>query len=140
MRLKKILVPVDGSEYSMKAAEYSIDFINHNQSELLLLHCHKAFPHYLGEPNLQNAVDAILEKANKLIKPFVEFYKKNDIESRVILLEEPAGKAIAEAAKHNNADMIIMGSRGLSDLGGLILGSRAHKVLQLTHCPVLVYR
>ncbi|MCP4021516.1 MAG: universal stress protein [Desulfobacteraceae bacterium] len=140
MRIKKILVPVDGSDHSMKAAEYAIDFVKLNQSELLLLHCHKPFPHYLGEPNLQHAVDAILRKANQLVEPFVKLYKENNIEPRVILLEEPAGKVIAKAAKNNEVDMIIMGSRGLSDLGGLILGSRAHKVLQLAHCPVLIYR
>ena len=140
MRLKKILVPVDGSDHSMKAAEYSIDFIKQNKSELLLLHCHRALPHYLGEPNLQQAMDTILSKVNRLMEPYLALYKENDIEPRVILLEEPAGKTITEVANANKVDLIIMGSRGLSDLGGLILGSRAHKVLQLAHCPVLICR
>lgn len=36
--------------------------------------------------------------------------------------------------------MVVLGSRGLSDLGGLLLGSVAHKVIQLSGCPVLVVR
>jgi nucleotide-binding universal stress UspA family protein len=39
-----------------------------------------------------------------------------------------------------DADLIIMGSRGLSDFEALLLGSVAHKVVHYAHCPVLIVR
>jgi nucleotide-binding universal stress UspA family protein len=49
-------------------------------------------------------------------------------------------KHIIETAKSQGSDLIIMGSRGLSNLAGLLLGSVTHNVIQLAHKPVLVVR
>jgi nucleotide-binding universal stress UspA family protein len=49
-----------------------------------------------------------------------------------------AASQIVGAAKDSNADVIVMGSRGRSELAALFLGSTAYKVLHLAHCPVLV--
>jgi nucleotide-binding universal stress UspA family protein len=49
-------------------------------------------------------------------------------------------KAIVETASANNIDLIVMGSRGLSDVQGLLLGSVTHKVIQIANIPVLVDR
>ena len=46
---KKILVPVDGSQYSMRAVDYASAMAKHMNSEILLIHCHKSFPVVLGE-------------------------------------------------------------------------------------------
>jgi len=55
-------------------------------------------------------------------------------------LEGRAAKAILRAAESEGADVIVMGSRGLSDLAGLLLGSVTHKVIQLSHRTVVVAR
>ena len=49
-------------------------------------------------------------------------------------------KAIIETCTANEIDLIVMGSRGLSDVQGLLLGSVTHKVIQLAHVAVLVAR
>ena len=49
-------------------------------------------------------------------------------------------RAILEYARDLDATLIVLGSRGLGALGGLLLGSGAHKILQLASCPVLVVR
>ena len=51
-----------------------------------------------------------------------------------------AAREIVEDAKKHDAGVIIMGSRGMSDIAGLVLGSTAHKVIHLTDRPVLVVR
>jgi len=51
-----------------------------------------------------------------------------------------AAREIVEDAKKHDAGVIIMGSRGRSDIAGLMLGSTAHKVIHLTDRPVLVVR
>ncbi|MCP4755050.1 MAG: universal stress protein [Proteobacteria bacterium] len=56
------------------------------------------------------------------------------------ILEEPAGSVIPNVAEIEKSSMIVMGSRGLTDLEGLFLGSVTHRVLHLAPCPVLVGR
>lgn len=51
-----------------------------------------------------------------------------------------AGREIVDAARAHDAGVIVMGSRGRSDLTGLVLGSTAHKVIHLSDRPVLVVR
>ena len=51
-----------------------------------------------------------------------------------------AARYIVEAADEHDAGVIVMGSRGRSDIAGLVLGSTAHKVIHLTHRPVLIVR
>jgi len=48
--------------------------------------------------------------------------------------------AIVDAADYERCDLIIMGSRGHSELEGLLLGSVTHRVLQMASCPVMVIR
>jgi nucleotide-binding universal stress UspA family protein len=49
-------------------------------------------------------------------------------------------KAIVDEARAFDADLIVMGSRGLSDFQALLVGSVAHKVLHYAHCAVLIVR
>ena len=56
------------------------------------------------------------------------------------LLEGPEAEAILAVAETRQADLIIMGTRGLSSLQGLLLGSVAHKVIHHASCPVMVAR
>jgi nucleotide-binding universal stress UspA family protein len=51
-----------------------------------------------------------------------------------------AGREIVDDAIEHGVDVIVMGSRGRTDLAGLILGSTAHKVIHLADRPVLVVR
>jgi nucleotide-binding universal stress UspA family protein len=51
-----------------------------------------------------------------------------------------AAAAIAAAAAEHGADLVALGSRGRSDLGGLLLGSVGHEVLARVSCPVLLVR
>lgn len=51
-----------------------------------------------------------------------------------------ADDAIVEVAKIEHCDLIVMGSRGRTDLEGLLLGSNTHRVLKTAPCPVLVMR
>jgi nucleotide-binding universal stress UspA family protein len=138
MQLKKILVPVDGSDYSMRSAAYAVDMAGVMNSEIILIHCHKSFPVVLGEPYFQKAINKIMKNANELLEPYREIMNTAGVVYTERVLEGPAAKAICQAAEFEGADLIIMGSRGRSDLEGLLLGSCTHRVLKTAPCPVLV--
>lgn len=62
-----------------------------------------------------------------------------DYETQTARSGQVAGQ-IVEVARRREADLIVMGSRGLSDIGSLVVGSVTHAVLQRAECPVLVVR
>lgn len=140
MEIKKILVPVDTSVYSSRAVDYAEGFAKKMKSSILLLHCHHRYPSYLGEPFLQEAINRINDKADKVLEPHRNFLIKQKVEFRELLLEEPVGEAITKTAEIENIDLIIMGTKGKTDLEGLLLGSVSHKVMHYAHCPVMIIR
>jgi nucleotide-binding universal stress UspA family protein len=140
MELKKILVPVDGSVSSMRAAGYAAELAKAMNSEILLIHCHKSFPVVLGEPYFQKAVDKIIKKSDALLEPYRKMLQDSGAAFADKILEGPADDTICEVAKIEKIDMIVMGSRGRSDLEGLLLGSCTHRVLSMAEVPVLVVK
>jgi nucleotide-binding universal stress UspA family protein len=140
MKLRKILVPVDGSDYSKRAAAYASEIAEMADGKVMLIHCHKSFPVILGEPYFQNAINKIMKQAEVLLEPFRKILQDAGVDYSERILEGPAAKAICEAAEIEKADMIVMGSRGRNDLEGLLLGSCTHRVLKTAPCPVLVIR
>ena len=81
---------------------------------------------------LKDVADVILENA----KSTAESMGASDIKTQIV--DGSAAESIIAAAKHEKADMIVMGSRGLGDMKSLMLGSVSHKVLQQSKCPCLV--
>lgn len=138
MKLEKILVPVDGSEYSERATEYSMSCAQQYNSEVILLHCHKPILGYSVEPDYTEVKNRILEKADRLLEKYKKGFEANGIRHRTFICDPPPAQAICQIAKEEGIDTIVMGSRGKTDWEGLLIGSVTHKVLQLSPCPVLV--
>jgi len=140
MELKKIMVAVDGSDHSMRAAAYATDMAQLAGGEVILVYCRRRLSSILGEPYLQEAIADVLEKSDLLLEPFRKVLREKGVPFTDRILEGSPGNMIAEAARIEKCDMVIMGSRGRSDLEGLLLGSVTHRVLQSAPCPVLVVR
>jgi nucleotide-binding universal stress UspA family protein len=140
IQINRILLPVDGSDHSMHAAQYAIDLAKIMQAEIVLLHSHKPFPVVLGEPYFQNAVNKIMKQSNALLEPYRKVLKKKEVCFTDRIMEGHANDVIVDVAKIEKCDLIVMGSRGRTDLEGLLLGSNTHRVLKTAPCPVLVMR
>ena len=83
------------------------------------------------------------EEAQQLVDSVVEELKKTGVTADGAVRTSTGGSpasVILEQAREVGAGMVVLGSRGLSNLGGLLLGSVANKVIQLSSCPVLVVR
>jgi len=140
MEKHRILVAVDGSLHSDKVVKTAIEYAKLFSATVLLVHCHKKFPSVRGEPHISDAIARTIQDAEKLIQPFVERLKEAQIDFDSRLMEEPAGAVISDIAAIQECDLVIMGSRGLTNLEGLLLGSVTNKVLQTTPCSVLVVK
>jgi nucleotide-binding universal stress UspA family protein len=138
---EKILLAVDGSEHGLRAARLAGDLARTvKASELRIVVAYDPIPPYLGEPNLQQAIDARLDEANAILQAASQAVGEVPASLRTELIEGPAAEAIIKVATTHQSDVIVMGSRGRSALAGLVLGSTSQKVVSHAPCPVLVVR
>lgn len=137
---RKILAAVDGSAYSRKVLEKSIEYARFFNAEIVFVYCHRKFPKILGQPYRDQVIASILDSTQETVAPYVKMLEESGVTYVELYVEEPAGSMIPTVAENEKCEMIIMGSRGLSDLEGLIIGSVTHKVLHLAKCPVLVVK
>ncbi len=139
----KILVPIDGSEFS----KHSIEFVSSRRSLLSsnpiieLLSVQASVPsrasNFVDSDALKNYYD---EESQLILKPAVDELKEAgvDVQTR-FAIGEPA-PTISQVAEDIGADLIIMGSHGRSALKGLLLGSVTNSVLALCTKPMLILR
>jgi nucleotide-binding universal stress UspA family protein len=134
----RILIAVDGSPYSAPALSATVEVATKFHSQVFVLHVREhdrgragAFP--LETP--QEAIELLSETVKSLRAAGIA--ASGDVHGAVA---GHAANEIVDAARAQGADLIVMGSRGLSDIAGLFVGSVTHKVLQLAHVPVLVVR
>ena len=138
MNINKILNPVDGSDHSLRSTRYAIGMAGLLNSQIILLHCHARFPVILAEPYFQQAINDIKAECETLVQPFESMLNNAGADYDIRILEGEPGSRIPEVARIEKIDLIVMGSRGVSDFTGLILGSVAHQVLHRADCPVFI--
>lgn len=137
---ENILLAVDGSDHSLKAAKLAGDLARLSGGKLRVVIAYEEVPSYLGEPNLSQTIakrtakaEEILDKATKEIGEI-----PGDCESD-ILSGDPA-ETILQVVDIYNIDLVIMGTRGQGGIKSLLLGSQSHKVVSTAPCPVMLVR
>ena len=138
---ERILLAVDGSEHSMRAAKEAGDLARAMKSEIVrIVVAFDHIPDYLGEPNRQQAITARVKQAQEILDKAQGAVGKIPGELSTELIEGSAAEAIIAVARTRNSTVIVMGSRGLSEIAELVLGSTSHKVVSHAPCPVLIVR
>jgi nucleotide-binding universal stress UspA family protein len=134
----RLLVAVDRSEVSDRVIAAAKDLACLSQGKVWVLHIREREFGRLGltpsEPD-EEAHQAVQDGVDALLQAGVDAHG----EVREAVFGHAAREIVKDAQEHD-AGIIIMGSRGRSDLTGLVLGSTAHKVIHLTDRPVLVVR
>ncbi|HDD67120.1 MAG TPA: universal stress protein [Candidatus Thorarchaeota archaeon] len=142
VEIKTILVAVDGSDYSDKAVKYAAAIGPALDAEVILLHVVpmlvNATPYHdtvSDQPflALQKVGEDILARAKSLAESLG--CKVSDLLS----YGDPAGRII-EIAEERKVDLIVMGSRGVSGIRRLFVGSISDKVTRDAPCPVMIVR
>lgn len=145
--LSKILVPIDGSKHSEKALQFACDVASKFDAAVHIVHVPQGIASdrvmVLGGASIVIHADKDeIEKAGRqLIDAATELAEKT-VPGKVatqLRAGDPAAE-IVDCAKEIGADCIVIGSRGLGDFAGLLLGSVSHKVCHAAPCTCITVR
>ena len=136
---KKVLWATDGSEGADRALPLVKELAADSGGELLVVHCEEvtapyrtggAYPAHANEDELKAKIERQVAELSK-----------DGASAALQTTRTPVGgaaHAIADMATDNGAELIVVGTRGHTPLGGLLLGSVTQRLLHIAPCPVLV--
>ena len=146
---QKILVPLDGSKYSLKALDEASQIAKTSSGKLTLIHVYSVqhFPPasgYIGpgftDADVSRLVEATEKSGNRILQDGERRIHAAGVQVEKKLVEGHTVVEIVRAANDGNFDLIVIGSRGLSHIREMFLGSVTDGVLHLAHCAVLVIK
>ncbi len=138
--VRRILCPIDFSRHADLVVEWAAHLAEEHGSEVTLLHVYHLpveFQQLEGAYLPADFWDSMKEEAQRSLARYAKKLKARGIEVHECAREGYPAGVIEEEAVQSKADMIVMGSRGLSGLKHLLLGSIAERVVQKAPCPVL---
>lgn len=139
----KILLAVDGSEYTKKMLAY---LTTHNElfnanNEYVTFTAPSALPPRARAAVGKEVVDNYYaEEAEKVLAPVSKFLLRHGLDAKSVWKSGHASEQIAKIADTGKFDLIVMGSHGHNALGNLVMGSVATQVLAHCKVPVLLVR
>jgi len=140
----KMLVPVDGSQAALKAAGVAAEMARRFESRVTLLHVQQlpggwlVAPGAVGMVASEAALAALEEAAQEAVRVArATLDLPADRVTELIVVGHPA-ETICRIAEEGAYELIVMGSRGLSEVSGFFLGSVSDKVSHHAPCPVLI--
>lgn len=153
---QRILVPLDGSEHSLRALDIAIQVAKKFEGKITLVHVYSAAVKPVMMPEAATApppmipimtpleVSKIAEAARKagsgILMGGAERVKAEGVPVETILLEGNTVQEIIKAAGEGKFDLIVMGARGISKIREILLGSVSDGVLRNAPCPVLIVK
>ncbi|HYF60215.1 MAG TPA: universal stress protein [Burkholderiaceae bacterium] len=140
----KILVAIDGSKNALRALKYATRLVGRlsEPSELLLVNAHddialRGAGQFVGK----DAVRGYLEDLSRdELKDAVAAAEKSKVAFSTKSVRGPIAQAIAAAARDEDCDLIVLGSKGRSAIKDLLIGSVAQRVAALAEVPVTLVK
>ncbi len=139
--INKIVVGYDGSEHAKAAIEFLKKLKEFNEAEIHIVTVIDLAQLYsYGVEIPQSVFENIKKHSEDELKKVVEEIKSAGGKAVAVLIEGSPADAILDYAQKIQADMIVVGSRGLSTFKGLLLGSVSAKLVRESKLPVLVVK
>ena len=140
--MKRILVAIDGSDPSLKAARMAADIALRFGAQLTLVH---VVPKLLLPPDVYGLTLAEVERehrayAEKLLQKAITFLAEPGIDTTSTILYGSPAESIAEEAAGQDVGMVVVGSRGHGAVARMFLGSVSDRIVHISPKPVLVVR
>jgi nucleotide-binding universal stress UspA family protein len=138
--MKRILVAIDGSDPSLKAARMAADIALRFGAQLTLIH---VVPKLLLPPDVYGLTLAEVEKehrtyAEKLLQKAVSFLAEPGVDTTSTILYGSPAESIASEAAAPDVGMVVVGSRGHGAVARMFLGSVSDRIVHISPKPVLV--
>lgn len=149
--MDKILVGIDGSESSMKAADFAVDLAGKQGGQVIALNVvvsQLGYAYSSGAFGLvtPSAINDLLEKSKQEAQVWFDSIGRKAsacgvrLKTEIVASPTSAGPAIVDYADKNGVDLIVVGTRGRSGFSKLLLGSVASSVVTYASCPVTVVK
>ena len=148
VQYKTIVVPVDGSENAKRALEHALSVADRNEAQLIVVHVANIVSAisnfdqtpisggYVSEQIAEDMEENGKQILDDIVKEIPSWFK----EVKSVFEVGSPGPALLAVAKKYDADLIVMGSRGLGPLKGLFMGSVSSYVTSHSTCPVLIVK
>ena len=142
--LRKILVPIDFSEYSKKALHYAIPFARQFHAKILLLYVVEPtiYPAdfsfgQIGMPNVENELRV---KGEQELQELITNEIKGVVPAEGLVKVGLPFVEVVSYAKEEGVELIIVATHGHTGVEHVLFGSTAEKIVRKAPCPVLVVR
>jgi nucleotide-binding universal stress UspA family protein len=146
-RFGRIVVAFDGSKDSVKAVQLACSIASKDKSNVTIVHVYSSpmivFSAGAGMPmpDYKDLEDAAKETGQKVLTQGVQVTSQEGGKANGELLEAPSVvEALVDFAKNDHADLVVVGTRGMTGFKKLILGSVSTGLVSHAQCPVLVVR
>jgi nucleotide-binding universal stress UspA family protein len=143
MRIKKILVPVDFSKPSMAALRHATDLAKQHRAQIEVLHVVEALtyaPMISASVDMKELREMHEAHARKQLDRIAAALRRDRVRGTTVIKVGRPSAAIAERAKSDGADLVVMATQGRHFVQHLLLGSVAERVVRAAPCPVLTVR
>ena len=136
----KIAVAIDGSENAMRAAKHAIMLAEYLPRVMLEIIYVQDFSKSKDERLLSQSPESLALKREQKIHPILAMAKESAVDAKVIMLKGNPSQEIINYVNEKKIDKLVIGSRGLSSLQEMVMGSVSQKVLKHVECPVTIVK
>jgi nucleotide-binding universal stress UspA family protein len=140
IQLKKILVPIDGSEFSLKAVKYAAKIAQDENAQIICIHVIVGIPYGYSLPEYHQDIKEKVESWFVKVKDIAKTSGVTEVKTEIFMDVNSVVGSIIDVAKKETIDLIVIGTKGRTGLKRFLTGSVANGVLQHAHCPVLLVR
>jgi nucleotide-binding universal stress UspA family protein len=145
VQIKKILIPIDGSEYSFNAARCAIKIAKNENAKLYCIHVISNIPY--GYESSPYAIDRYFKDLEQKVQSWFDKVREvaesegiSELKTETFTGVKSIIGSIIDYATTKNIDLIVIGTRGRTRLKRFIMGSVANGVIQHAHCSVYLVR
>lgn len=141
--VNRILLASDGSPNALRAAEFTVRLLKAMPGGrctiVTVIPLTREEAAFLGAQSpVYDA--AVAGKVGCLLDETEHLFRAAGVETKKAVLQGDVAGSIVDFAEQDSFDLIVMGSRGLGGVKGMLLGSISSKVMQQAHCPVTVVK